>query len=382
MTDGVGDREDRRHGRGVGVGDLVRRGVADPVRVLEPQLIRVDAELECDSAHVRLGRERHRRNAETAHRGRRRAVRVDDVPIELEVGDRVGAGVVEAVLRQAVRREPRVRARVVQRQHLAAKDPAVLRDRIGHLHVPGSPGRRVEELLFARPAPLHGLARLLREQGTHRLGGRVYLAAETAADRAADDLQLVQRHLQVRCNDAHREVQRLRAGVDREPAVGLGHDLAHLGLDRGVLDRCRTVDALHDQVGPVECLLDVALADLTTIHLALEMRVPVAVPVDLRSTRIERLADVEEGRAFREVGGDRLDGSHGSFFIGCGDDRDRLPQVAHLVLGEQRLVARDPERRKVPVLEQGHVLPRDHVDALHRFGLARVEVRHRGSVNG
>ena len=111
VADGVGDRLDRRHGRRVGVDDLVRRRVADPVRVLQPQLVRIDPELRRDPAQVRLGRERDRRDAEAAHRGRRRAVRVDDVAVELEVRDRVRARVVEAVLREAVRREPRVRAR-------------------------------------------------------------------------------------------------------------------------------------------------------------------------------------------------------------------------------------------------------------------------------
>ena len=165
---------------------------------------------------------------------------------------------------------------VVQRQHLAAENPAVLRHRVRDLDVPRRAGRRAEELLLAGPAPLHGLARLLGEQGTHRLGGRVDLAAEAAADRAADDLELVQRQLQVRSDDAHREVERLRARVDREPTVRLRYDLAHLRLDRRVLDRGRTVDALHDQVGLVERLLDVALADLAPVHLVLEVPVPVA----------------------------------------------------------------------------------------------------------
>ena len=290
--------------------DLVRRGVADPVRVLEPQLEWVDPELERDPAQVRLGRERDRGDAEAAHRGRRGAVRVDDVPVELEVRDRVRARVVEAVLRQAVRREARVRARVVQRQHLAAEDPAVLRHRVGDLHVPRRPRRGAEELLLARPPPLHRLARLLREQRAHRLGRRVDLAAEAAADRAADDLELVQRQLQVRGDDAHREVERLGAGVDREPAVRLGHDLADLRLDRRVLDRGRAVDALDDQVGLVERLLDVALADLAPVHLVLEVRVPVALGMDLRGVRVEGLADVEERRALVEVGRDRRDCRH------------------------------------------------------------------------
>ena len=41
----VGDRLDRRDGRRVGVDDAVRRRVADPVRVLEPNLVRIEAEL-------------------------------------------------------------------------------------------------------------------------------------------------------------------------------------------------------------------------------------------------------------------------------------------------------------------------------------------------
>ncbi len=59
-----------------------------------------------------------------------------------------------------------------------------------------------------------------------------------------------------------------------------------------------------------------------------------------------------------------------------GDERDRLAEVAHLVLRQQRLVGRDAERGEVPVLEQRDVLPGDDgVDARHRLGLARVEAR-------
>ena len=256
-----------------------------------------------DPAHVRLDRERDGRDAEPAHRRRRHAVREDDVAVELEVRDRVGAGVVEAVLRQAVRREARVGARVVQRQHLAAEDPAVLRDRVRDLHVPRRPRRGAEELLLARPAPLHRPARLEREQRAHRLRRGVHLAAEAAADRAADELELVQRHLQVRGDDAHREVERLRAGVDRQAAVGLGHDLAHLRLERDVLDRGGAVDALHDHVRLLERLVDRALADLAPVHLAFEVRVPVAPVVHLRRVRVERLADVEERRLLRRARG-------------------------------------------------------------------------------
>ena len=68
---------------------------------------------------------------------------------------------------------------------------------------------------------LTGAARLQREQRADRVGRGVDLAAEAAADGAADELQLVQRHLEVRRDDAHREVHRLRARVDRQPAARL-----------------------------------------------------------------------------------------------------------------------------------------------------------------
>ena len=48
-----------------------------------------------------------------------------DEAVEAQVRDRVRARVVERVLRDAVRREARVRAGVVQRQRPAAEDPAV-----------------------------------------------------------------------------------------------------------------------------------------------------------------------------------------------------------------------------------------------------------------
>ena len=69
-----------------------------------------------------------------------------------------------------------------------------------------------------------------------------------------------------------------------------------------VLDRRRAIDALHDQVGLVERLLYVALADLPAVHLVLEMRVPVTPLMDPRCIRVERLADVEERRTLLEVG--------------------------------------------------------------------------------
>jgi hypothetical protein len=68
-----------------------------------------------------------------------------------------------------------------------------------------------------------------------------------------------------------------------------------------VLDRGWPVDALDDRVRVLEGPVDVALADLADIHLALEVGIPVAPLVDLRGLGVERLADVEERRALLEA---------------------------------------------------------------------------------
>ncbi len=68
--------------------------------------------------------------------------------------------------------------------------------------------------------------------------------------------------------------------------------------------------------------------------------------------------------------------------LGVGGDRgDRLAPVPHLALGEQRLVGRHAETLEMAVDVLGNVDMGDHrADALHRFGLGRVEPRDHGMV--
>ena len=104
------------------------------------------------------------------------------------------------------------------------------------------------------------------------------------------------------------------------------------------------------------------------------VRIDVAPLVDLRRVRVERLADVEERRPLLVVDLDRVDRRLARPPRLGGDDGDRLALVAHLALGEQRLVGRDAERLEVAVDVLRDVRVRDdRVDARHRLGLAGVE---------
>ena len=222
--------------------------------------------------------------------------------------------------------------------------------------------------------------RFQREQRGDRLRRGVDLAAEAAADRAADELELVQRPLQMGRDDAEREVHRLRARVDRQPAVRFGHGDADLRLHRHLLDCLRAVDALDDHVRLVEGPVDIALAHAAVVVGAV-VRIHVAPLVDLRRIRVEPRSDVEESRPLLEVDLDRFGGGARRLLRLRGDGGDRLTLVADVTLGEQRLVGGDAESLEMAVHVLRHVGGGDDgVYAGHRLGLRRVEARDHGVV--
>ena len=260
----------------------------------------------------------------------------------------------------------------MQRQHLAAEDPAVLGERVGHLDVPGGAHAAAEHLLLAREDPAHGAPGLEREHRGERLGGRVDLAAEAAADRAADELDAAGRPLEVLGEHAHREVHRLRAGVDGQPAVALGHDQAALRLDRGLLDRARAVGALDDHIGLLEGRVHVALGDLAVVVGVVEE--DVALVGHLRLAGIEGLADVEERLAHLVLHVDQVERLDRRRLVDSRHAADQLALEANLVLGEVRLVGRDAERLEMADDVLRHVLVGRHGEhAGMRLGPRRVD---------
>ena len=135
-------------------------------------------------------------------------------------------------------------------------------------------------------------------------------------------------------------------------------------------------------VGLVEGPVDVALADLADVHLALEMRVPVAPLVDDGRLGIGAHADVEQRGLLREVDLDGVDRGHRRLLVVGGDERDRLALVAHVLLRQQRLVLGDAEAGQVPVHRSGtssHVMTAWTPGIASAFG--RVEPRDVGVVH-
>ena len=196
-----------------------------------------------------------------------------------------------------------------------------------------------------------------------RLDDDVDLAAEAAADRAADHAQLLEGDVEDQRGIVEREEQRLRVGVAGEAAVRLGDDDAAGRLDRRVLDRRGLVALLDDVVGRGEAFLDVAMAHAPK-GMALIGEVVVAVIlVDQRRAGLQRLLDVEDGGKLLVVDldlGDR--GARRRLRLGDHGEH-RLALKAHLVDRQHRLVIGldldQPEdgvdvRRDVGMAENAH----------------------------
>ena len=178
-----------------------------------------------------------------------------------------------------------------------------------------------------------------RGEDGERFGQGVDLAAEAAADGAADEMQLVRLHGVDLGRGVEREEQRLGRGVDDEAAVGVRHRDRAVGLGRGVLDRRHLIALFQNHVGLREACLHVAEAQLLMIVLAVIFEgVSRIGRIDRDRSRLQRFFDVEH-RGQRVIGDahqrQRLERRT---LAGRDDSEDRLALVAHDIGGERRLV--------------------------------------------
>ena len=268
----------------------------------------------------------------------------------------------------------RVRARVVPGGDLAGDDPAVVHHAVDDPDPVRRPRRRHAHLLLARVDVADRPTRLHSGERGDRLGDDVDLAAEPAADGAADEVQPGRVDLQDDRRVVEREVERLRVGVDRDPPVGLGLGDAAGGLGRRVLDRRVLVGALDDVIGARARRRDVAVADPPAVMALVDevVRAPVR---DDRRVGLERLLDVEHRRQLLEIeldARDRLERGR----LGLGDHRrDRLAAVADPLGGEHLLLVRldaDQAQDRVDVLRDVRRGQRAD-EARHLLGLREVD---------
>ena len=182
----------------------VRLHVAVAICVEKPELERIHADQPREPVHLHLQREIGDRNSKTAHRRGRRAIGVNTIGVGPDVRYRVGAGIVCLRLSAHHRAsgENRRRRRYRPFTLRATMRPSFITPSLMTIfsaargEETASPPPGVDEA--DRPT------RQLRPKDCDRLDRNINLAAEAAADRSADEVQLVPRHLQ----DDRRVVER------------------------------------------------------------------------------------------------------------------------------------------------------------------------------
>ena len=176
---------------------------------------------------------------------------------------------------------------------------------------------------------------------------RVDLAAEAAADRAADEMQPVRRHVEDLGGGAEREEQRLRRGVARRSGRW-SRARRWSRWSRSARARSATSgSALRRRGRPrANARLDIAEAQLLVIVLVVILEGVGRVGlVDDRRAGLDRLLDVEHVRAAGRSRRGPCASASQRLRLALGDDGDdRLALVAHLV--DRRAAARRPCRSR------------------------------------
>ena len=188
----------------------MRLHVAVAVGVEDAEFERVHPHRDRKLVHLAFEREVERCDAEAAHGGRRRAVGEDAVDVRVDVRNGVRSGNMGHAFDHRVAGKPRIGARVEISPHLAGHDTAVLHDAVLDVDALGAARRAVLHLFMAAKPVAHRRADQPRCKYDQRLGQRIDLAAETAANRAADEMQLVRLNRVDLGGRVEREKQRLR----------------------------------------------------------------------------------------------------------------------------------------------------------------------------
>ena len=158
----------------------VRFHVAVAIGIEDPVFERIHSDGSGALVHLAFKREVQRRDAEPAHSRGRRPVGENTEDVAVDIRDRVGPGNMGRAFDHRVARKPGVGSAVEIGSHFPGDDSPVLHDAV----------LDIDTLAATRRAKLHFLDQP-RRQDAERLGQGIDLAAKSAADRAADKMQLV-----------------------------------------------------------------------------------------------------------------------------------------------------------------------------------------------
>jgi hypothetical protein len=272
-------------------------------------------------------------------------------------------GPIAAVLDQA-RADVAIRAGVEVALALAGGDRPVALDSGAHPDPHSVLGDR-DELLLAGEVEAHRLAGDERQGGGDRLDLRIALRAVAAAERGNDDpdagLRQPEDLRELRADDE----RDLGADPHRHPPVAHVGD-AGVGLERDVLHRRAGEDVLEHFVGLREPLVGVALAQPVVVAhvraaLGVDDQVGKRLPdprrplVDERRALGQRVVEAEHRRQLVVLDIDQLDRLPSRVQVDGGDRGHRVADVADLVDGQDRLVAKHRAEPRLDVRPGGEI---------------------------
>ncbi len=181
----------------------MRLHVAVAIGVENAKLHRVHADEMGELVHLAFDRKIHRGDAEAAHRGRRCPVGEHAIDVAIDVGDRVWPGQMGRAFHRGVTRQPRIGAAIEIGADLARDDAAVAHDAVLDVDAFGTARRAILHLFLASEHVADRAPGQHRRENAEWLGDGIDLAAKSASDRAADEVERV-----------GWQVQDLGAGVD------------------------------------------------------------------------------------------------------------------------------------------------------------------------
>ena len=340
-----------------------RQRAAGPERVQQTQLDRIDVERLRELVHLSLVSEANLYRAEAAHGTARWVVRIDTRALDQSVVDRVRPDRERGRIGRDGSRAGGIRAAVEQYAHTDVDEPSVARRAVLGPDLRGMPVDVADEGLLAVVDDLDRTVRVQREQRAVDLHRQVLAAAERTSHAREVDAHLLGLQIQARRDLIAIDVQPLGCDVHVDAALAVRHGEPRLGPEEGLVLDPDLVDTGDRDVtlGRRIPLPDHERADDVRTWI-----VPVAVahgrPVGMERLSLCRALRVDKRLERLVLDANPLCSASSLLRMLRGDERNRLPEIAHALVGEHGLIL----KLEPITFLAGDVLVRQHrVDAGH-----------------